>query len=285
MLTEEPKRLAPTGATLRELFLKSGNLCAYPDCPHLMMDMQGVFIGQVCHIEAAEEGGQRFNSYMTNEDRRHFQNLMLMCHAHHKITDDVTKYPVVEMQRIKADHERRYASPEKLMLDSIRDWTRGSAVNYPKNLRKLLDFLGVSLQGQELDELLQSVTGYIDKYRKIPMETRAFFSEALSRIQLMSDTNVVMQVGWAERGIYAKDLVDAFRMSSRQVHGFASSLANYGVASIQEVQDSDYMREHIFAIHEVDDWPFWSDIAKYCAHNNQQVSSYAIDMRFDDLDH
>jgi hypothetical protein len=39
----------------------------------------GVFIGQLCHIEAAEEGGQRFNERMTNEERRAFENLLLLC--------------------------------------------------------------------------------------------------------------------------------------------------------------------------------------------------------------
>ena len=66
---------------LRELFLKSGNLCAFPGCEKLMMNAGGVFIGQVCHIEAAEEGGERFRGSMTNEQRRAVSNLMLMCYA------------------------------------------------------------------------------------------------------------------------------------------------------------------------------------------------------------
>ena len=89
-MTEKPKRLAPTTDTTRELFLKSGNLCAFPGCGRLMMNGDGVFIGQVCHIEAAEEAGERFNLAMSNEDRRAFSNLMLMCYEHHQITNDVT---------------------------------------------------------------------------------------------------------------------------------------------------------------------------------------------------
>ena len=93
-IKETPKRLRPTSETLRELFLKSGNLCAFPNCTALMMNEEGHFIGQVCHIEAAEKGGPRFNSKMTNEQRRAAQNLMLMCYEHHKVTDDAKKYPV-----------------------------------------------------------------------------------------------------------------------------------------------------------------------------------------------
>lgn len=38
---EVPKRLEPTGEVLRELFLKSGNLCAFPGCKSFMMNEEG----------------------------------------------------------------------------------------------------------------------------------------------------------------------------------------------------------------------------------------------------
>ncbi len=73
------KRLQPVPQTLRRLFLTSGNLCAFPGCSEQIIDVAGHFVGQLCHIEGAEPGGERFNSHMTNEDRRQFENLMLMC--------------------------------------------------------------------------------------------------------------------------------------------------------------------------------------------------------------
>lgn len=78
-MAEPVKRLTPEKETLRELYLKSGNLCMFPECTERMINANGVFIGQVCHIEAAEDGGERFNEKQTNEERRHFSNLMLMC--------------------------------------------------------------------------------------------------------------------------------------------------------------------------------------------------------------
>ncbi|WP_415282467.1 HNH endonuclease [Candidatus Nitrososphaera sp. FF02] len=44
--------------------------------------------GEICHIEAAESGGPRYNSKQTDEDRRHYDNLILLCRNHHKATDD-----------------------------------------------------------------------------------------------------------------------------------------------------------------------------------------------------
>ena len=77
-MVKEAKRLTPKSETLRELFLKSGNQCAFPDCDARMIDKEGNFIGQLCHIEAAEDGGPRFNANMSNEERRAYENLMLI---------------------------------------------------------------------------------------------------------------------------------------------------------------------------------------------------------------
>ncbi len=98
------KRKTPDKDTLRELYLKSGNQCAFTSCTRVMLNKDGVFVGQICHIEAAEEGGERFNPFMTDEERAAFSNLMLMCYDHHVITNDVTTYTVPVLRGIKAEH-------------------------------------------------------------------------------------------------------------------------------------------------------------------------------------
>lgn len=55
-MPEIPKRLAPTRDTVRELYLKSGNRCAFPGCNKALFNAKGVFVGHICHIEAAEPG-------------------------------------------------------------------------------------------------------------------------------------------------------------------------------------------------------------------------------------
>src|ERR1039458_9948296 len=42
-MPEIAKRLEPKKEVLRELFLKSGNLCAFPGCERLMLNIEGVF--------------------------------------------------------------------------------------------------------------------------------------------------------------------------------------------------------------------------------------------------
>ncbi len=111
------KRKAPDKDTLRELYLKSGNQCAFPDCTRVMLNKDGVFIGQICHIEAAEEGGERFNFAMSDEERAAFPNLMLMCYEHHVITNDVDVYSVPALQAMKAGHEAKFTDPAQAILD------------------------------------------------------------------------------------------------------------------------------------------------------------------------
>ncbi len=117
--TEAPKRLAPLQDTLRELFLKSGNLCAFPGCEAVLMDEGGTFAAQICHIEGALPGGERFNQNMTNEERRTSSNLILFCYPHHQATNDVSLYGVASLKRIKAAHERRFSRSDRPMLEKL----------------------------------------------------------------------------------------------------------------------------------------------------------------------
>ena len=57
---KKAKRLQPLPETLRRLFLTSGNVCAFPGCRELMIDLAGHFVGQLCHVEAgvAESASQ-----------------------------------------------------------------------------------------------------------------------------------------------------------------------------------------------------------------------------------
>lgn len=64
-MEEKAKHLSIKSDVLRRLYLQSGNQCAYPGCTHTMVDENGNFVGQICHIEAAMEGGERFNPQMS----------------------------------------------------------------------------------------------------------------------------------------------------------------------------------------------------------------------------
>ena len=132
------KRRAPDKDSLRELYLKSGNQCAFPACTRVMLNRAGEFIGQICHIEAAEEGGERFNSAMSDDERAAFPNLMLMCYEHHVVTNNVDAFPVPRLQAMKAEHEAKFIDPAQAILDGDERQLSGGVVQIGPNNRAVV---------------------------------------------------------------------------------------------------------------------------------------------------
>jgi hypothetical protein len=101
-------RLSPKIDVLRALFARSGNQCAFPGCSQLLINQKNQFIGQVCHIEAAMEGGERYNPKINDEERRSYNNLLILCYPHHIETNDVNEYSVSRLKQIKNEHEQLF---------------------------------------------------------------------------------------------------------------------------------------------------------------------------------
>jgi hypothetical protein len=94
-----------TRNTLKRLFALSGNQCAFPDCSLALVNENNAANSNICHIEAAESGGQRYNLNMSPEQRADYPNLILLCPSHHKVTDDEMIYTVEKLKAMRADHE------------------------------------------------------------------------------------------------------------------------------------------------------------------------------------
>ena len=90
------------------MFAKSGNQCAFPNCNHSLINKKNKFIAQVCHIEGANTGGERYNRNSTDEERRCFDNLIILCYAHHIETNDIVEYTVEKLKELKYRHERSF---------------------------------------------------------------------------------------------------------------------------------------------------------------------------------
>lgn len=100
----------PRDTTVKRLFARSINRCAFPDCSNPVIDMQtGTVIAQICHIHAQKNNGPRFNVSMSSEQVHAFENLVLMCPHHHKVIDNkanIPPYTAEFLRRIKEGHEQ-----------------------------------------------------------------------------------------------------------------------------------------------------------------------------------
>jgi hypothetical protein len=111
-------------STLKKLFALSGNRCAFPNCNVNIVSEDNILFGEICHIEAANEGGERYNPDMTDKERASFENLILLCSNHHIKTNNVVIYTVSELKKMKQEHESLFA--------------KSSADDVSKNITNLL---------------------------------------------------------------------------------------------------------------------------------------------------
>lgn len=122
---------------MKSLFALSGNLCAYPGCAHELVSTMGVPVAQICHIEAANEGGPRFNPLRSDEYLRSHENLIVLCYKHHKITDDERQYSVETLKKFKSDHEIRQGKKQfKIDEASLYQFER-DVVTYWSEVRRV----------------------------------------------------------------------------------------------------------------------------------------------------
>ena len=98
-------RLKPTTDVIRGLFARSGNQCAFLGCRHVLVNEKNRFVGQICHIEAASFGGPRYNPSKTDEQRRSYENLMILCYAHHVETNDEDEWTSDKLRAMKRNHK------------------------------------------------------------------------------------------------------------------------------------------------------------------------------------
>jgi hypothetical protein len=92
--------------TLKRLFIKSGNLCAMPQCNAPLLIGETV-VGEICHIKARRKNGPRYDPALTLAQRNDFPNLILLCPTCHKRVDSAPSIFTVELlAEMKTLHQK-----------------------------------------------------------------------------------------------------------------------------------------------------------------------------------
>lgn len=146
MAKKEPKDIARKykPSTVRRLDTLSGNECAHPNCNKKLIAEDGIsIISKICHIAAASKEGPRFDERMTDEERRGFDNLILLCDEHHVMIDNrenESEYPTTLLKKWKKDHEKK-------ILELIS--SKNLLSKHPLALNKVINVVG-----SNMDEIL-----------------------------------------------------------------------------------------------------------------------------------
>ncbi|MGH2567029.1 MAG: hypothetical protein ACRDGA_01735 [Bacteroidota bacterium] len=284
MTKEKAKRLKPTPETLRRLSFYSGNLCAFPNCLRLMMNGMGDFVGQVCHIEAAEEGGQRFNRNMSNEDRRSFDNLMLMCYEHHIETNNVKEFPVNRLVEMKREHERRFSAPDRAILERLTDWTTLDEPTGVSNLMRLNEVLDLRQSEEELAEMIEELNEYIDGLSLVPIEVRRFVGAIAQRMFRVANTSAV-QTETFGTNILISDVKQAYRLGNRTINEKLAELESYGLGGLDQMFSSDLGPLGAIRIRALpSSWHVWLDVVAFCEETNTPSERFTDDLDFSAFD-
>lgn len=198
-------RLNPTVETKRALYLLSGNLCAFPGCNHRMIDENHNFIGEICHIQAANEGGERFNPNQTDEERRNISNLILLCPTHHKITDDVNQFTVDILQVMKRNHENQFLHAQK-DIGYLPDNYLNSITIYPKNL------FAITEVNEYYNDYFSDVLKFIQSFEFVSTQARQYYAHCLINTGV-NDSSLLFDPRIVDRrlGIESNDSVSLYK--------------------------------------------------------------------------
>jgi hypothetical protein len=99
--------------TTKILFGQNGNQCSFLGCKVAMIDASGTILGEMCHINARNARGARFDSKLPPKMRQSEENLILLCRNHHKSVDDnPSVYDADTLKDMKASHNTKATEPD-----------------------------------------------------------------------------------------------------------------------------------------------------------------------------
>jgi hypothetical protein len=112
----------------RKLAMRVAYQCSYPGCRIQTVgpteDASGTSnLGDAAHITAAAKGGPRYDSSLTEEQRRSIENGIWMCANHaRQIDNDTSRYTVELLRKWKSDGEQRAREVHGQPLPSAREY-------------------------------------------------------------------------------------------------------------------------------------------------------------------
>ena len=267
------KRLAPTKEVLRQLFLKSGNLCAFPACNSPIMDQEGRYVGQMCHIEAAEPGGERFNENQTDEQRRSFNNLLLLCYPHHVETNDVEAFPVKRMQEMKANHERKvFNFIENLQLRVI-DTTKLTQTTPAVSLTQMSKLWAGRLTAEELAITVKEINKLLARLKRLPRPAREL---------LVLIVDKAPQSGSMREFVAIHEIELSCGLKPQVLSKLLEMLYRYGF--ITEGGEDDFGHPRL-SLNDIDSqWSVWHDFKKFAATGYATLDELIVELNFGLLD-
>lgn len=111
--------------TVKVLFGRSGNQCAYPECTNTLIEpatekSDALVTAHICHIYAISTGGPRGKIGLTQKELNAPENLILLCRNHHAVVDgQYETYPADMLKEWKRTHEAKVQKRLSVDLERV----------------------------------------------------------------------------------------------------------------------------------------------------------------------
>lgn len=129
----EKNRLEPLPNVVRQLWVFSGNECAWEACEVRLVDPTGAWVGKIAHIVGAEPTSARHDPTWTRDELRDYSNLILLCGNHHDVIDHADsrdQFTVEDLRALKERHESRYRYGLARMEEAFLNVTKANVVRH-----------------------------------------------------------------------------------------------------------------------------------------------------------
>jgi hypothetical protein len=153
-----------------------GGICYWPKPPRCLVPVTVDVVGdmvlnvEIAHIRGARRNGPRFVESMTDEERRQFGNLLLLCPSHHRVIDVIRPddYSIDELTKWKKNREaENYRILERIpVIDEVRLQT------------VLTD--AIKLQAKELEKQVSRFESAIAKLAAIDSEAASLIAQRMN---------------------------------------------------------------------------------------------------------
>lgn len=218
------KARAYTDKTLKRLFGLSGNICAFPDCNKQLVNQMNAKNSNICHIEAANKGGERYRADMTDEERADYPNLILLCIQHHDETNNVSKYSVKKLQEMKSNHETDILNKTLSNNPSMLANTINAIANI--NIDNIIDsgnLIVINPNDKLHYNAVKRNTAIIQEYKVYRGKVNALYNEleaqgSIKKEKLLSN---IKQIYLRVKGEYIQDstnILDIIRKNSDNIY-------------------------------------------------------------------
>lgn len=236
------------------------------------------FVAQVCHIEAALPKGGRFNEYMTNEERRSFDNLVLLCYPHHVATDDVDKYTVEVMQAMKRSHEAKFQIGIDRLIQSVGDQTLTNQPVIPSSFDRFMAYCDLPLDGEEFESTRRDITTFVGLLSQLSLPARQTLEIVVRRGIVKSRPQILLSL---------QELQDVTGMGVTELVERVAQLEQRGLGYHERGEHYD-MPGDLFALDPrsvLPDWPeMILDLREFAKDDAGGLHRMFVDLDFSPLD-